>query len=263
MYPTPSTSRSRSSYGDESDNADTLMRELVSLPEGPRKAARREEVIAALLPVARRLARRYRGKSENLDDLEQVASLGLVKAVDRFDPARGHDFLSYAVPTIAGELRRHFRDNSWHVHVPRGAQETVRTVRAAQAVLQQSEHSAEGLWSKLRETTGLTEEEIRLALRADGAYGSQSLDTAHGPDDASLADRTGVEDLRFEHLINLLSLRSLVRKLPERQQRILYLYFYRCMTQQEVASAIGVSQMHVCRLLSRSCAFLREGLTAC
>jgi RNA polymerase sigma-B factor len=209
------------------------------------------------LPLARQLARWYSGRGQSPEDLFQVASLGLVRAAGRFDPEHGKEFHSFAIPTILGELRRHFRDHAWAVRVPRTLQETTLHVQRATEELRQSlGHDA--TLADLADELGLVEEEILLAQRADGeARSSYSLDHPIG-DDATVADLVG----EFDPSLDLVELRSDVRgvlgRLPEREQKILLLRFYGERTQTEIAERLGISQVHVSRVLSRTLAVMRD-----
>jgi len=240
---------------------DQLIRRMADCPPGPEHDALREEVIVAHLPVARRIARRYGSPADSREDLFQVACLGLVKAVDRFDPGLGHAFLSYAVPTIDGEVKRHLRDHTWEVHVPRRVQERHRQVRAAQDEMRRSGDNRGGSVRDLHRLTGLDEDDVRLALQADRARNPMSMDEQRGPDrSTSLAATLGTEDPRLDLVTDLVALASAWPQLSERERTILGLYFFESLTQRQVADVVGLSQMHVSRLLNRSCAFLRHRL---
>ncbi|AMW14569.1 hypothetical protein A4E84_36905 [Streptomyces qaidamensis] len=241
-----------------------LVRRMAACPPGPERAELREAVIRAFLPVARRMARRYGSPIDSREDLYQVACLGLVKAVDRFDPERGHAFLSYAVPTIDGELKRHLRDHTWEVHVPRRVQERHRRVRLAQEEVSRTGHSQGDSMHELQRVAGISESELRLALRADQARNPVSIDEQRGPArNLSLADTLGADDPALDHVTDVVALNSLITELSDRERRVLKLYFLDAHTQREVAAIVGVSQMQVSRLLSRSCAFLRRAMTEC
>ncbi len=193
-----------------------------------------------------------------------MACLGLVKAVDRFDPERGHAFMSYAVPTIDGELKRHLRDHTWGVHVPRRIQDKHRRVRLAQEELGRAGRPHGDSTHDLHRLTGIDEQDVRLALCADRARNPVSIDEQRGPTASmSLADTMGADDPALDHITDVLSLHSLITRLPDRERRVLKLYFLDALTQREVAAIVGVSQMQVSRLLNRSCAFLRSGMTQC
>jgi RNA polymerase sigma-B factor len=219
----------------------------------------RDELVARFLPLARQLARRYQRGNEPLDDLVQVASIGLVKAVDRFDPERGTAFSSYAVPTILGELKRYFRDSGWAVHVPRGMQERVMTVNQAisrlSRVLGRSPTGAE-----IAKETGLDLEVVLEALEAAIAYDAVSLDTPRTSEEEqgdTYADTVGVIDERFELIEYTSAIGPTMRALPPRDRLVLKLRFEEDLTQLEIAERIGVSQMHVSRLIRRALKRLR------
>lgn len=217
----------------------------------------REALIAEHLPLARALARRYRRGSEPLDDLIQVASLGLIKAVDRFDPERGHSFSTFAQPTIVGELLRHFRDTGWGVHVARGTQELALRVRSAAEAIE-SETGRAATPRQLAERTGASLEAVVEALGALSNRTALSLAAPTGGHDdggggdTTIADTLGSADDGFERAEARAILGSAVRCLPDREQKILRLRFVEDMTQSEIAAEIGVSQMQISRLLRQS-----------
>jgi RNA polymerase sigma-B factor len=232
---------------------------LLRYREGDPRA--RDELVERSIPLARQIARRYQGRREPLDDLVQVASVGLVKAIDRFDPARTTAFSSYAVPTMVGELKRYFRDFGWAVHVPRGMQERTAAVHSTVAWLSR-ELGRSPSPSEIGEALAIDQEQVLEALEATLAYDALSLDAPRpGGEDSEgsgLGDTLGEEDERFE-LIDLgVTIAPAVRELPERERRILHMRFVGDMTQSEIAGQFGVSQMHVSRLIRRSLAQLRE-----
>jgi RNA polymerase sigma-B factor len=217
-------------------------------------AAAREELIRRLLPLARRMARRYSRSDDSLEDLVQVAVLGLVKAIDRFDATRATAFSSYAVPTMLGELKRHFRDHGWALHVPRGMQERVMAVDATMRDLGRSLGRVPSADEVSREC-GLTVEEVLEAFEAATAYEAVSLDGyryAESDGGETYADRVGTEDGRYDLVEYEATIAPVLRALPERERRILHLRFAEDLTQAEIAERIGVSQMHVSRLLRRA-----------
>ena len=215
----------------------------------------REAMIAEHLPLARALARRYRRGTESLDDLVQVASLGLIKAVDRFDPDRGHSFSTFAQPTIVGELLRHFRDTGWGVHVARGTQELALKVRAAVERLE-AETGASPTPRQIAEHTGADLESVLEALGALANRTALSLATpaAHDGDGggATIADSLGDVDHGYDRAEARALLTPALRCLPAREQRILRMRFVEDRTQTEIAAEIGVSQMQISRLLRQS-----------
>jgi RNA polymerase sigma-B factor len=219
----------------------------------------RDELIRRCLPLARRLASRYQRASEPLDDLLQVASIGLIKAVDRFDPSRGTAFSSFAVPSILGELKRHFRDHGWAARVPRPVQERVLKVNAAIERLSR-ETGRSPTPAELAKATGETIEDVLGALEAASAYDSISLDTplSHDGDGAATyADTVGEVDARLELVEYRSVVDATIRALPERERQVLWMRFEQDMTQSEIAAVIGVSQMHVSRLIRRALSRLR------
>jgi RNA polymerase sigma-B factor len=219
----------------------------------------REELVRRFMPLTRSLARRYGRSSEPFDDLLQVASLGLLKALDRFDPERGHSFQSFAIPTILGEMRRYFRDSGWAVHVPRGAQERALKVRDAQEQLV-SEHGRAPTVNQLAQYLELDMEEVVDALQATQAYETLSLDTPRpGRDESTLTygDTMGQEDERYELIELDATVVEALRHIPQRERQILRMRFVEDLSQTEIAGRMGISQMQVSRLLRRSLEQLR------
>ena len=219
----------------------------------------RDELVERFLPLARQLARRYQRGNEPLDDLVQVASIGLVKAVDRYDPERGTAFSSYAVPTILGELKRYFRDSGWAVHVPRGMQERVMKVNNAIAKLSR-ETGRSPTAAEVAEEIGEPAELVLEAMEAAIAYDAISLDTPRTSEEDegdTYADTMGEIDERFELVEYTSAIGPTMRALPERDRLVLKLRFEDDLTQLEIAEQIGVSQMHVSRLIRRALKRLR------
>jgi RNA polymerase sigma-B factor len=231
---------------------------------GERDEAARAELIERYLPLARKLAARYSRTSEPYDDLVQVASLGLVKAVERFNPTLGTAFTSYAVPTIVGELKRHFRDTTWTLQVDRRAQERARAVLAAQRVMTAIGRSP--TVADLAEFLGCDAEDVLEGLQASLAYNAVSLDApatrpgGDGDSVGSLFETVGEPDHRLDRVDDRATLGVAVRHLPKLERRILYLRYGEDLSQREIALRVGVSQMHVSRLLRRALAGLREQL---
>jgi RNA polymerase sigma-B factor len=220
----------------------------------------RAELVDRFLPLARKLARRYQGAREPLDDLMQVASLGLVKAIDRFDYSRGTAFSSFAVPTIVGELKRYFRDLGWGVHVPRGAQERALKVEEVQRKLTANTGHAPSV-SEIAEYMELSIEEVLDGLEAAAAHHSMSLDVPREDgegESGTLGDLFGEVDERFELAEAGATIADAAQHLTERERQVLALRFIEDMTQTQIAEQIGVSQMQVSRILRRSIARLRE-----
>jgi RNA polymerase sigma-B factor len=258
--------RRRSKLDDEARaKARAMFRELVAAravghaqQPGPQRL--RSDLIQLHLPLVRFCARRYANRGEPMDDLIQAGSIGLVKAVDRFDPDRGVEFSTYASPTIIGEIRRHFRDRTWAVHVNRGLQELVGSVTRARATLT----ATLGRSPTVTETAvhiGRSEEEVLTALDCAAAYHTQSLHTQIG-ENLTFGDTLGQRDPGLDEVELHESLRPLVAQLPAREQRILQLRFFSDHTQSQIATELGISQMHVSRLLARTLARLRTGLLA-
>ena len=224
---------------------------------GDRRA--RAQLIERFLPLARSLARRYERGSEPLEDLVQVASVALVKAIDRYDPARGYAFSSFAVPTIAGELKRHFRDQTWMVRPPRGIQEVTLRVEGALARLtQQLDRSP--TTSELAAAVDVGDEQILEAMQARSARGALSLHAPQGePGEAmTLQDTLGAEDPDIERAEQRAQLDRLMTEISPRAREMLRMRFEEDMTQAEIGAAIGISQMQVSRILRQTISKLRE-----
>jgi RNA polymerase sigma-B factor len=238
------------------------LRELfVSFAE-TRDEGMRAELIEAHLGLAEYLARRFNNRGEPLDDLVQVASTGLIKAVDRFEPERGLEFSTYATHTIVGELKRHFRDKGWAVRVPRRMQELHLRMSALVSTLNQDLGRSPTI-PEIAQAAGVSEEEVLEAMEAGQAYRFTSLDAPVPGEDSggSLATSLGEEDEGMVDVEHRVALSPLIAKLPPRQQKILHLRFFEGLTQSEIASRLGISQMHVSRLLARSLAQLRADAT--
>jgi RNA polymerase sigma-B factor len=226
--------------------------------------AARDELVSQFMPLARTLARRYRHSSEPLEDLLQVASLGLLKALDRFDPEAGNQFPSFAVPTILGEIRRYFRDSGWAVHMPRGAQEQALQVRDAQQSLTGEQGHAPTV-VQLAQYLELDAEQVLDALQALQAYETLSLDAPPPSveDEAmTFGDALGHEDDRYGLIEMDVSITSAMVELPARERAILHMRFVEDLTQTEIAARVGVSQMQVSRLLRGSLNQLRSLIDA-
>ncbi|MGD0455721.1 MAG: SigB/SigF/SigG family RNA polymerase sigma factor [Solirubrobacteraceae bacterium] len=222
--------------------------------------AARAALVQRFMPLARSLARRYDRSSEPYEDLMQVASLGLLKALDRFDPDRGPSFASFAIPTILGEMRRYFRDSGWSLHVPRGDKERALKVRDAQETFA-NEHGHAPTVSQLSQYLELDPETVIDALLAIQAYESLSLDAPRpgGEDDAiTYGDTVGDEDGRYELIELDATIVGVLDRLPQREREILRMRFVEELTQTQIASRVGVSQMQVSRLLRRSLDQLRS-----
>jgi RNA polymerase sigma-B factor len=221
----------------------------------------RNELIEAHRPLATHLARRYANRGEPLDDLVQVAFVGMLKAVERFDPDRGLEFSTFATATVDGELKRHFRDKTWSVRVPRRSQELHLRLAPTIAELSQRFGRAPRI-AEIAQELAIRDEEVLEAMEVGGAYRSASLDAPGGEDrDASgLAERLGMRDANFDLAEHRVVIERALDSLPERERTILRLRFFEDLTQTEIAEQVGVSQMHVSRLLARSLADLRQQL---
>lgn len=241
------------------DSASQLLSTMASLPvHHPSRAALRDHVIEAWLPLAQHLANRFTGRGEPTDDLFQTATVGLIKAVDKFDPERGVEFAAYAIPTIIGEIKRHFRDRTWDIRVPRRLQELRLNLSEATSTLLQSLGRSPTV-ADLAGHLGISEEEVLDGLEGARAYNAVSLSTptTDGDRATELGDLLGAEDAEFELAELRVALGPALAALDPREQRILTLRFYGNMTQSQIAEQIGVSQMHVSRLLARALAKLR------
>ncbi|MGO4615110.1 RNA polymerase sigma factor SigF [Nocardia sp. 2YAB30] len=255
------TAESRS-RGDSYDNIEPLFEKIAALdPDDPRRDSMRSELIGRCLPLADHIARKFSGRGENFDDLLQVARLGLVQAADRFDVTRGSSFLSFAVPTIMGEVRRHFRDNTWAVRVPRRVKEIQLTIGVTVETLSQRL----GRMPRAREIAAALDVdlvEVTQALIAGNAYQSSSIDAVAGEDIENaplpLLESIGAEETSYHVVEDYLAVRPLIEELPDRERQVLVMRFFESMTQTQIADRLGVSQMHVSRILSRTLNQLRE-----
>jgi RNA polymerase sigma-B factor len=239
-----------------------LLAELSALdPNDPQRVAVRDELVTMNLPLVEHLARRFRDRGENHDDLVQVGTVGLIKAVDRFDTDRGVQFSTYATPTIVGEIKRHFRDRGWAIRVPRRLQELRISLSRATSELSQSTGRSPTV-ADLAKHLDITEDEVLEGLESAQAYATSSLDagTSDGEDSMSLGATIGDEDAALEGVENRESLKPLLAALPDRERQILFLRFFDNKTQSEIADELEISQMHVSRILARTLAQLRTGL---
>ncbi|MFJ8630758.1 SigB/SigF/SigG family RNA polymerase sigma factor [Streptomyces sp. NPDC093568] len=245
-------------HNDAPDTAADFHR-LAALPDGPERQAVRDELTRAWLPMAHRIAGRFRNRGESLEDLRQVAALGLVKAIDRYEPGRGA-FESYAVPTVTGEIKRHFRDRMWALRVPRRVQDLRNKVRIARRELTQTSGGSTPSVAEIAAHTGLTEEEVKAGLEALDSFSTLSLDAemSSSDDGFSLADTIGGCEEAYDVVIDREAAKEGLRRLPERERTILYLRFFEDMTQSRIAEQLGISQMHVSRLITRCCARVRD-----
>ncbi|MEU7629717.1 RNA polymerase sigma factor SigF [Nocardia sp. NPDC049220] len=249
--------RGRDSY----ENIEPWFDKLAALEAAdPHRHELRAEIIRLCLPLAEHIARRFAGRGEPHDDLRQVACVGLLHAVDRFDVSRQASFLAFAVPTIMGEVRRHFRDRAWSVRVPRRAKETHARIGPAVERLAQRM----GRMPKAREIAAELQvdlPEVTRGLLAANAYNTNSLDAVFVDDDeggAALASRLGAEEPCYQLTEDAMAVRPLIAALPGLERDVLVMRFFESLTQGQIAERIGVSQMHVSRILSRTLTKLRE-----
>ncbi|MEV4507374.1 RNA polymerase sigma factor SigF [Dactylosporangium sp. NPDC049525] len=243
--------------------AKALLSLLGDLPAGADRDRVRGRLIELYIPLAEYLARRFRNRGEQFDDLVQVANLGLIKSVDGYDPTRGAAFTSYAIPMIVGELKRHFRDKGWDVRVPRRLQELRLEISKVSGDLAQDLGRSPTV-ADLATRLGVSEEEIIEGLDCGQAYRALSLDAPAGdsaePGATGLGDLLGGEDPDMANVENRESLRPILAKLPEREQKIIAMRFHGNLTQSQIAAQLGISQMHVSRLLAGALRTLREEL---
>ncbi|WP_245205994.1 RNA polymerase sigma factor SigF [Kitasatospora sp. RG8] len=221
----------------------------------------RDTLIELNLPLVRYASARFRSRNEPMEDIVQVGTIGLIKAIDRFDPERGVEFPTFAMPTVVGEIKRFFRDTSWSVRVPRRLQELrLALTKAGDELAQRLDRSP--TVAELAACLGVSEEDVVEGLAVGNAYTASSLDSSPGEEDGDgpLAERLGYEDLALEGVEYRESLKPLLAKLPPRERRIIMLRFFANLTQSQIGEEIGISQMHVSRLLTRTLTQLREGL---
>ncbi|WP_309095575.1 RNA polymerase sigma factor SigF [Streptomyces sp.] len=241
----------------------TLFERLESLEEGtPEYSYVRNTLVELNLALVKFAASRFRSRSEPMEDIIQVGTIGLIKAIDRFELSRGVEFPTFAMPTIIGEIKRFFRDTSWSVRVPRRLQELRLDLAKAGDELAQKLDRAPTV-HELAERLGISNDEVVEGMAASNAYTASSLDAQPEEDDSegALADRIGYEDHGLEGIEYVESLKPLIAELPPRDRKILSLRFVAGMTQSEIGEELGISQMHVSRLLSRTLVRLRKGLT--
>jgi RNA polymerase sigma-B factor len=258
--------RSLATAGDEGARSDReIARELFdrlgTLEIGaPGRQRVRDQLVEMHLPLVEYLARRFAGRGEPLDDLVQVGTIGLIKAVDRFDTERGVEFSTYATPTVVGEIKRHFRDKGWTVRVPRRLQELRAALSSATSDLTQAMGRSPTV-AELAAHLKIGEEEVLEGLESANAYTAVSIEASDGEGGLSVADTLGGEDLSLEGVEYRESIKPLLDSLPPRERRILMLRFFGNLTQSQIAAELGISQMHVSRLLARTLTQLRARLT--
>jgi RNA polymerase sigma-B factor len=238
-----------------------LVAELARLPQDDARClALRQRIVVMYHPVARRIAARFLGRGPDREDLEQVAAIGLVKAVERFDPTRGIAFLRFAVPTMVGEVRRHFRDSAWSIRMPRRLSELYLALNTASRDLsQQLGHAPTP--SQLAQHLSISVDEVLEGLEAGHSYRAESLDATMAGEDNGLGDRLGADDPEFDAAEDRADLRPALAKLPPRERSIVAMRFFEGLTQTQIAERVGLSQMQVSRLLARSLERLRTVLS--
>mgnify|MGYP000432106459 FL=1 len=225
----------------------------------PRKSALRDELISDHLGLVTHVARKFANRGEPLDDLIQVGTIGLIKAIDRFEPDKGFEFSTFAMPTIVGEIKRYFRDKTWAVRVPRRLQELGASVTKAVTELSQQLDRSPTV-QEIADHLKLELDDVVEAINANSAYSTVSLDTAFDPEAPSLGDRFGSVDEALEGVEYRESLKPLLLALPEREKDILVMRFFENRSQTEIARTLGISQMHVSRILTGTLAKLRTSL---
>jgi RNA polymerase sigma-B factor len=251
---TPSTTRDRSR---------ALFSALRASDTSPEDQGRlRGELVELHVPLVEHCARRFLNRGEPLEDLVQVGTIGLIKAVDRFDVERGLEFSTYATPTILGEIKRYFRDKGWAIRVPRRLQELRMSISAATGELSQK-LGRSPTPQAVAERIGVSVEDVLEGMESANAYSTLSLDAGDGHDDGlgPMLETMGAVDEALEHVEIRESIRPLIESLPVRERQILLLRFFRQMTQSQIAAEVGISQMHVSRLLTRTLADLRESIS--
>jgi RNA polymerase sigma-B factor len=259
------SARTTATAGDESPRNDReIARDLFGQLGGmatddPARPRTRDRLVEMHLPLVEYLARRFAGRGEPLDDLVQVGTIGLIKAVDRFDTERGVEFSTYATPTVVGEIKRHFRDKGWTVRVPRRLQELRASLSSATSDLTQTLGRSPTV-AELAAHLKIGEEEVLEGLESANAYTAVSIEASDGEGGMSVADTLGGDDLSLEGVEYRESIKPLLDSLAPRERRILMLRFFGNLTQSQIAAELGISQMHVSRLLARTLAQLRERL---
>jgi RNA polymerase sigma-B factor len=259
----PSTPSPRTAQG-KYEHLIPLQRRYAELaPHDPDRRWRREQLISGYLPVAEHIARRFAGRGEPLDDLVQVATVGLINAVDRFEPARGSKFLSFAVPTITGEVRRYFRDHGWSTRVPRRLKDLNLAIRSTLGELSQQLGRAPRP-SEIADRLGVPVSEVIEALQAGKAYRGSSLDDMLGCKEgsATLGEFVSALDAQLARIDHRETLRPVLAELTPRDRTILILRFFHQLTQAQIAAQVGISQMHVSRVLRRTLTLLRNSISS-
>lgn len=243
------------------ENDKLLFAQLVQLDASdPAKSQLRDQIIESHLPLVTHTARKFAGRGEPLDDLIQVGTVGLIKAIDRFDPSKGFEFSTFAIPTIVGEIKRYFRDKTWAVQVPRRLQELGAAVNRAISELTQALDQSPTI-NQIAEHLGVDADDVVDAMNANSAYSAISLDSNPSDDESpTLGQRVGKIDEALEGVEYRESLRPLLAALPDREQTILVMRFFENKSQSDIAKELGISQMHVSRILTATLTQLRGAL---
>jgi RNA polymerase sigma-B factor len=264
--PGPRSESDRPERGSGYDELEPVLLAYAATAPGERDRARlRERLVTGYLPLAHNIARRYANRGEPLEDLTQIASVGLIHAIDRYEPERGHHFLAYAIPTITGEIRRHFRDKTWAMRVPRRLKDLHVEISAAVRELSQQLGRAPRP-TEIATRLNVPTDAVLEALAASESYKATSLDRLLSPgegssrDSTALGDRLGIPDPAFDLVTHSHALAPYLAVLPPRERAILRMRFFEGMTQTQIAEKIGISQMHVSRLLSNTLARLRDSV---
>lgn len=248
----------------EGHSAEDLLQLLYELPaDDPRRAETRERIVQIYQPLVHQIARRYGNRGEPVEDLRQTAMVGLMKAIHGFDPYRGKRFISYLLPMVTGEVKRHFRDRTWAIRVPRRHQENRSELNRITMEFTQ-QHGRSPTVRELAEELGMDEEETVELIEASAAYSALSLDAPYGDGEetTTLEDVLGDVDGALEGVVNREALKPALAALPERERRILMLRFFGDKTQADIARQVGCSQMHISRLLSNTLRRLRNEILA-
>jgi RNA polymerase sigma-B factor len=260
----PAKSADAPSSGDSYDDVVDMFLALRQMPAESREYARQREcIVVRCLPLADHVARRFARRGEHLDDLTQVARVGLMNAINRFDPAKGPSFIGFAIPTMMGEVRRHFRDYTWSMRVPRRLRELHVQIGKATPELAQKLGRAPTA-SELSEVLGIAREDVIECLVAGDAYRLESLDAPIGDTssgkDRMVAESVGELDPQIDHITNREAVRVFVAALPQREREVLQMRFFESMTQSQIAQRIGCSQMQISRILASTLQRLRDRL---
>ena len=252
-----------SRYGDDYSDVSAMFTELSAVPaESHEYRNQRERIVRRCLPMADHVARHFDRRGEALEDLTQVARLGLLNAVDRYDPSKGSNFVAFAVPTMMGEVRRYFRDHAWTMHVPRRIRDLHVQINKARTQLTQEVGRAPTA-AELASTLGVDRESVVECLIASDAYQLRSIDAPVGSDESQpqyVADTLGGTDEGIDRVVDREAVRPLLEKLPDLERDVLHMRFFESLTQSQIAKRIGTSQMQVSRILSRTLATLRDEL---